>query len=126
MKQNKFGVCVGDIFVCSWGYDQTNVDFFQVVALAGESSVRVRQVVPEIVSESYNGPMSGDFTYKLTRELLPPVRCSVFIKDQEKGDLKRLQCFDRERKHPQFRVSSFADATKASEETITTYESWYA
>jgi len=27
------GVAVGDFFVCSWGYDQTNVDFFKVVAL---------------------------------------------------------------------------------------------
>ena len=27
------GVKVGDYFVCSWGYDQTNVDFYKVVAL---------------------------------------------------------------------------------------------
>ena len=41
---NKFGVKVGDLFHSSWGYDQTNNDFFQVVALVGDSSVRVREV----------------------------------------------------------------------------------
>lgn len=27
---NKFGVKAGDIFYCSWGYDQTNVYFYEV------------------------------------------------------------------------------------------------
>lgn len=26
-------VAVGDTFVCSWGYDQTNIDFYRVVGL---------------------------------------------------------------------------------------------
>ncbi len=30
MIENAYGVKVGDIFVESWGYDQTNVDFYQV------------------------------------------------------------------------------------------------
>ena len=126
MKKNRFGVSVGDVFICSWGYEQTNVDFYQVVSLVGESSVRVRQVAPEILEESPTGPMSGEYTYKLTHEPLPPVTRSLFIRDQEKGDLKRLKCFDREGKYPVFSVSSYADATKVSKDTITTYESWYA
>ena len=31
--QNAEGVHVGDLFYCSWGYEQTNIDYFQVVAL---------------------------------------------------------------------------------------------
>ena len=30
---------VGDVLYCSWGYDQTNVDFFQVSKLIGKNKV---------------------------------------------------------------------------------------
>jgi len=29
---------VGDIFACSWGYEQTNWDFYKVVAVHGKSA----------------------------------------------------------------------------------------
>jgi hypothetical protein len=29
--ENKYGVKPGDIFFTSWGYDQTNIDFYKVV-----------------------------------------------------------------------------------------------
>lgn len=130
-KVNKFGVKVGDLFSASWGYDQTNVDFFQVVALVGESSVRVREVYPRMIDESPTCGMAADRTYKLTNELLPPARSSVFIKDQENGDLKRIRpgyCNNPEEanKHCIFRLSSFANAHKCNGETATMYESWYA
>jgi hypothetical protein len=38
---------VGDILVSSWGYEQTNVDFYEVVALRGACSVMVRRVREE-------------------------------------------------------------------------------
>lgn len=37
------GVKVGDFYCASWGYDQTNIDFYEVVAL-GAKSVKVREV----------------------------------------------------------------------------------
>lgn len=37
------GVKVGDIFDAQWGYDQTNVDFYEVVGLTG-ASVKVRPI----------------------------------------------------------------------------------
>lgn len=40
---------VGDILIASWGYDQTNVDYYQVVALVGTSSVRIRKIQSECV-----------------------------------------------------------------------------
>lgn len=130
-KVNKYGVKVGDIFSASWGYEQTNVDFFQVIALVGESSVRVREVNPEIVEEKAVSGMSADYTYKLTREILPPASSSVFINDQENGDLKRLKlgyCDDPEeaKKYCSFKLDSFATAHKCNGETVTEYVSWYA
>jgi len=36
-------VNVGDIFKASWGYDQTNIDYYQVVAVKG-MSIEVREI----------------------------------------------------------------------------------
>lgn len=125
-KANKFGIKVGDWFEMSWGYEQTNVDFFQVVALVGESSVRIRQANPKMVSEDPISGMSADRTYKMTSEIQPPVR-SIFIKDNEKGDLKRVKSFYKDGSHPQIYMTSYADAHYVGGEgaTIKTYESWY-
>lgn len=32
-------VKVGDIFLCSWGYEQTNVDFYKLISLKGKKGV---------------------------------------------------------------------------------------
>lgn len=124
-KKNKFGVQVGDIFTASWGYDQTQTDFFQVVELVGELSVRVREVYPRMIGEDAVSPMSADRTYKITRDILPPAPHSVFIEDQERGDVKRLKSYDKDGKHPQFKLSSFANAYLCEGNTERTYESWY-
>lgn len=41
---NELGVKVGDIFSYSWGYEQTNVNYFQVVALKGKTQVIIREI----------------------------------------------------------------------------------
>lgn len=125
---NKFGVKVGDIFHMSWGYEQTNNDFFQVVALVGKESVRVRQVNPLCLKSEAVSSMSEDrvFCTNTNGELLPPCS-SIFIKDQEKGDLKRLKSFAKDGvSNPQFYVTSYADAHYCGSDTIKVYESWYA
>jgi hypothetical protein len=44
---------VGDLFQSSWGYDQTNVDFYEVVGLTPSGkSVRVRPVAQRVVRSS--------------------------------------------------------------------------
>lgn len=131
VKENKYGVKVGDLFSASWGYEQTNVDFFQVIALVGETSVRVREVHPRMIEENPTCSMAADRTYKLTNELLPAASYSVFIKDQEKGDLKRIKPGhnsdpEEAKKHCYFYLDSFANAHKCNGESATVYESWYA
>lgn len=43
----------GDVFICEWGYDQTNVDFYQVVSVTPSGkSVRVRPVAAAEVGSS--------------------------------------------------------------------------
>ena len=35
---------VGNVFCCSWGYDQTNIDYYEVVALNGQTQATVRPI----------------------------------------------------------------------------------
>lgn len=126
-KVNKFGVKVGDLFHASWGYDQTNNDFFQVIELVGEQSVRVREVNPVCLDSEATGPMAEDrvFSTNTNGKLLPAAPFSVFIKDQEKGDLKRIKkCEYWETVG--FTLDTFASAYKCNSDTIKVYESWYA
>lgn len=123
---NKFGVKVGDIFHSSWGYEQTQNDFFQVVELVGSQSVRVVQVDPPMISRSPVSSMAEDRTFKVTGELFPHSSHSVFIKDQDKGDLKRLKSYAADGKsNPLFNLSSFANAYYCGSDTVKVYESWY-
>lgn len=119
---NKYGVKVGDIFEMSWGYEQTNVDFFQVISLAGTTSVRVRQVQPVMVEENPTCGMAANRTYRITNDILP-AHHSIFINDDEKGDLKRVNLSGYDNK-PYIKISDHY-ARKCEEGTRTVYESWY-
>ena len=39
VKKDFQDVKVGDIFLCSWGYEQTNVDFYKLIELKGTKGV---------------------------------------------------------------------------------------
>lgn len=124
-KKNKFGVKVGDYFSITWGYEQTNVDFFQVIALVGETSVRIREVNPPIIEEEATGPMAADRVYKLDKtRILEPAHYSVFIKDQENGDLKRVKEGYYRDGRPIIDIGGHL-ADLETGETTKTYESWY-
>ena len=121
VKKNKYGVKVGDVFSMSWGYEQTNNNFFQVVALAGETSVRIVEVLPGIINRDAINDLAEDITYNLKECVARETSC--FIKDQEKGDLKRVK--------PGYNgkltiyMTSYADAYLESEATTTVYDSNY-
>lgn len=109
---NKFGVKVGDLFYAVWGYDATNVNFFQVIKLVGASSVRVREVKPKIIDCEWERDYSRSVLYENTKELLPATNYSCFIKDQENGDLKRIKSYASDGKsNPEFYVDTFCNAS---------------
>ena len=49
-------VNIGDVFRSSWGYEQTNVDYYQVIAVKGKSTVTLREIAADVV---YNGNDTG-------------------------------------------------------------------
>lgn len=57
---------LGDILYSSWGYDQTNIDFYQIVGLAGKQTVKLQKIVSAIVSKdggpgTYVSAVKGQF-----------------------------------------------------------------
>lgn len=50
---NAHGVHVGDLFYDSWGYEQTNIDFYQVVALRGKQTAVLRRIAGDYGPEGY-------------------------------------------------------------------------
>lgn len=121
---NKYGIKVGDIFKTTWGYDDTNTNFFQVVKLCGAESVRVREVVLPVVTETTTWGSSSK-TCRIVNDICPTTAFSVFIKDQINGDLKRLKNYRTEDNPlPQFKLSSFADAVLVRGDTVEAYDSW--
>lgn len=83
-------VKVGEVFKCSWGYDQTNVDFFEVVGVTG-SMVEVRPIAQ--MSEE-TGFMSGECAPKVGLYIGETMRKKVSMS----GD------------SPSIRIHSFANA----------------
>ena len=86
-------VGVGDVYVSSWGYDQTNIDFYQCVGItASGKSVRVRKIGAADVE---GGGRGWDYV--------------IPVKDYFVGDTmtRRTQ---RHNYHPSFNVTSYATA----------------
>jgi hypothetical protein len=76
------GFKVGDLLYTSWGYDQTNIDFYQVVQVKGRATVVIRQVAEKIVRQGDQEedvvPEPGKFEGEpLLRRVKPGDRPSV-------------------------------------------------
>lgn len=56
-RNSNSGLKVGQVFVSSWGYDQTQVNYYEVVALIGAASAKVQAVKGESL-EGSEGMMS--------------------------------------------------------------------
>lgn len=84
-KTNYLGVKVGDIFVFSWGYEQTNVNYFQVVGLKGSKQVVIREIAYKVTETV------GLDSYKVTACKDTFLKDSQFIADNEKGAVKQVK-----------------------------------
>lgn len=62
-RQQPSRLTVGEILMSSWGYDQTNVDFYQVTRLVGPRTVELRKIASQAAEhpEGY-APMTGHVT----------------------------------------------------------------
>ena len=88
-KINELGVKIGDIFHMSWGYEQTNSDFFKVIDLKGKTQVVLQEVELPVASETAITSMSRNVKYDIKGA--KPVEHSIFVKDNEKGMIKKIK-----------------------------------
>lgn len=116
--ENELGIKVGDIFYMSWGYEQTNVDFFRVKALRGKTQVVLQEVNLEMTQNEYVSGMSADRRYNSKNYSL--VEDSCFVRDNEKGMIKAIL---GTKEKPYINMTSYANAYKYDGQEL--YESWY-
>ena len=75
---------VGDIFLYSWGYEQTNVEVYQVVKRT-EKMVQIREIATEVVKSvtsmsSKVLPVKDKFIGEVIRKKIIDKGSSIFIK----------------------------------------------
>ncbi|MCB0744314.1 MAG: hypothetical protein KDC67_10450 [Ignavibacteriae bacterium] len=52
-RENRVSADVGQLFYTSWGYDQTNVDFYQVLEKIGKATVLLQEIGSEYTDNDY-------------------------------------------------------------------------
>ena len=110
-KNFEHELAVGDILYTSWGYDQTNVNFFQVIEVVSKKSVRIREIASSV---KQTGFMSSEATARPNVFL----EHSSFLGDDNAATLKRVQ--------PGNRLSLASYASASLWDGKPKYDSWYA
>ena len=76
-RKQPHGFEVGHVLYASWGYEQTNIDFFQVTRIIGAHTVEVREV-SQIAADTGNEPwMTGKCLPRLDGFTGEPMRRRV-------------------------------------------------
>lgn len=104
LEEQLKNIKIGDIYVASWGYEQTNLDFYQVVGKKGKCTFELREIKTEQVEHMATCSMSA---------YVKPVKDS-FIK--EDIQVKRLNVHG-------FTIDRVRSAYKWEGEPC--YTSWY-
>lgn len=78
---------VGSLLSSSWGYDQTNVDFYEVVALNGKTMVTIEK----IGGKSADGDDDAYHDHYVSPN--PEVRTGKFSKHRVNGNRVRIESF---------------------------------
>lgn len=106
----KHSLSVGDILYSSWGYEQTNIDFYQVTEVVSDKTIKIREIGSKDVGTGTDNFMSGR---------------KVAVKDDflpnSKEMTKRVQCCNDQ---PYIRLNSYSWTTPWDGRPMS--YSWYA
>jgi len=111
---------VGDILASSWGWEQTNIDLYQVVALNGETMVTVKPVRLPVARMKAVSGMSEDVAFQL------PAPGTIIAADDAKPIRRRVKnCYkDNRAEGDRIEISGYERAYHYNGEKM--YRSWYA
>lgn len=73
-RAKPIGLQVGDVLRSSWGYEQTNIDYYQVTKVIGTQMVEIREIGQQ---RQETGFMTGDCAPVLNSFKSAPKRCRV-------------------------------------------------
>lgn len=73
--ENIAGIKIGDIYYTSWGYDQTNLDFYKVLRRVGKASVEVIKIGSKL--DKATSSMAGRYKPDPTKEFGSPMKVRV-------------------------------------------------
>lgn len=91
----------GDIFYASWGYDQTNVDFYEVLEVSPTGkSVKVVKIGSRRDEET-SPPQGGPVEYVVPSPIPPHAGSKILTKQLRPNTFNKTWAF---------KVSSYADA----------------
>lgn len=83
---------VDDILYASWGYDQTNIDFYQVTKLVGKKSVKLRRIYGGKV-ETENDHPSADYVIARKDDFMEGERHKEKLKRVQEGNSIRIASY---------------------------------
>lgn len=108
---------VGDLLYSSWGYEQTNIDFYQVIALKGKTMVTVKKCYPEVVKTEAVSGMSQNVSFKAPAGIIAP--------EDDEPLTRKVKNFSKDNNpaYDLIDITSYASASKYNGQTL--YESWY-
>ena len=78
---------VGSILYSSWGYDQTNIDFYEVVEVVGKKSVKIRAIASEID----HAEQGADYVVAIPGAFLE--KAKVMLKRVGEGNVIRIASY---------------------------------
>lgn len=90
---------VGDILDCHWGYDQTNIDYYQVTKLIGKTMVEVRPIGKEVTGSA------GCQQYVVPKK-------NAFFTPRHEGDTYKTKATRHRVDGDSIRINSFSHASK--------------
>lgn len=114
-KKNYLGVKVGDIFSFSWGYEQSNINYFQVVGLKGTKQVIIREIAYKITETT------GYESYKVAPCKDVFLENSQFIKDNEIGAVKQVKQLGNGRIYINIESFGFCSLWDGTDDVMTCY-----
>jgi len=104
---NQFNITPGTIFYSSWGYEQTNVSFYQVVRLSGKASVVIREIFKTTCTKDntdFYGHVMPNKNQFIGDEMRKRINTALSVPSIKLADCERAYLWDNKPKY----VSSYA------------------
>ena len=106
-EQQPHTLKIGDILYCSWGYDQTQVDYFKVKEILGKTKIKIVGLGTSLACDGYHDKAtpSDEIGNHWTRK-------QYFCKIENKWKTKNIELVKFARSNNSVKISSFAYAYK--------------